>query len=892
MTLIICADNETHRFDDALQTPPPVCLSYAEVIQTPQGLAVGARDVLPYFRGRGVALDAWHAWLTLAAKGEALIVGAETSYDVLTSIVGAYQRSESFGRELFGLFIKAYEANAITDVMLRQKLIDLACGSYRREGGYSLKELARRHTGAQLDKTNPWRVRFGELEWIEPKDYPREAYEYSLDDALETAGVYIAQEGTGRGSRRDQRIQRNFPGRDPLIGSGKEVLEEFHEARAGLVLKNTAAYGLRTDQRGVAEFERQVREEHSRIRDELVVAGLIRREYARDADLLTKYVDDRGLGRFFSRTAPTAKKPEGGYSFAGESMRATGDATLILAADWLKVSRSLQSPDAGVRAQAQSCVDYLVKAGVVRVDESRDTKAAALRQYTAYVHPEHLGLDNGPRECPRSDSWNPYKWDPKKGAFVGDPTHVAGSLECVKLDSESCDASGDPLMQLYAEYSSLGKALSTDLPILQNALSLPIHTFFEIILETGRTSSSGPNIQNIRRLPGIRECFIPRPGWVFVDVDYPSLELHTLAQTCYWNIGYSILGDALKSGKDPHLMMACTILRRSYADLEEHKKDPEVSNARTAGKGVNFGAPGGLGKKTFAVYAYKSYGIRKTEAEAEELIKQYKETWTEMPEYFRWVNSLRSSVSKKITAKDGTEKTESTYNVVQPWSGRLRAGATFCAACNSPFQGLGADVAKVAMWMVFKACYGFSELGTRDPLYGCHIVNFVHDQIIVEAPAARASAAGWRLAELMNAAGAHVMPNTRMIAEPTLANQWSKKAETWYLTKDGGHTDTAYDKKTKEPLPHVVFENGKPVLTPWDLHQACDDYVAKWKKMSDNQRGEILAKKGEPVISTAFTADSVAAYLEKTEWPRWVAGDAMARAGLVAAAGAPVAMAA
>jgi hypothetical protein len=54
-------------------------------------------------------------------------------------------------------------------------------------------------------------------------------------------------------------------------------------------------------------------------------------------------------------------------------------------------------------------------------------------------------------------------------------------------------------------------------------------------------------------------------------------------------------------------------------------------------------------------------------------------------------------------------------------TGRLRANATFCASRNTIFQGLAADGAILALWLVWRA--------------GHKIVSFVHDQIIVESPA-------------------------------------------------------------------------------------------------------------------------------------------------------------
>jgi hypothetical protein len=55
------------------------------------------------------------------------------------------------------------------------------------------------------------------------------------------------------------------------------------------------------------------------------------------------------------------------------------------------------------------------------------------------------------------------------------------------------------------------------------------------------------------------------------------------------------------------------------------------------------------------------------------------------------------------------------------WTGRLRAGATFCSARNNLFQGVAADGAICALWLLWRA--------------GFRIVGFVHDQVVVESPA-------------------------------------------------------------------------------------------------------------------------------------------------------------
>jgi hypothetical protein len=54
-------------------------------------------------------------------------------------------------------------------------------------------------------------------------------------------------------------------------------------------------------------------------------------------------------------------------------------------------------------------------------------------------------------------------------------------------------------------------------------------------------------------------------------------------------------------------------------------------------------------------------------------------------------------------------------------TGRLRAAATYSARHNTVFQGLASDGAKLALWLLWRAGY--------------RIVNFIHDEVLIEVPA-------------------------------------------------------------------------------------------------------------------------------------------------------------
>ena len=435
------------------------------------------------------------------------------------------------------------------------------------------------------------------------------------------------------------------------------------------------------------------------------------------------------------------------------------------AAWWLHLSSAwgIRTNKAGVdalRAQTKETFDELeaelISHGLVRPGGVRDTKAAK-RRMIEVCKAENITLR-------RTDSHgNPGKCKDIDGKPVAD-----GADECaehVSLDSDACNATGDDVLIDYSTLSTLKKVLSNDVAMLETGIYYPVHTRYDLA-ETGRTTSSKPNIQNLRRLPGIREAFIPRPGKVFAQADYPQLELYTLAQCCKTWLGWSKLADALNAGLDPHTAVAATIVGISYEEAVARLEagDEEVDNARQIGKVLNFGLPGGLGITKLILFAKKAYGVTLTVERAKQLKSEWFATWTEMPHYFARINGLMDPAA-------GLATVESLFTQ------RIRGGASYCAACNSGFQGLGSDCAKEAGWRLAEAMY----VDTKSPLYNSRIIAFIHDEFIVEcADDANAHDVAMELGRLMREGANKYLPDVPIPAskmKPLLMRQWSKKAK-------------------------------------------------------------------------------------------------------------------
>lgn len=342
----------------------------------------------------------------------------------------------------------------------------------------------------------------------------------------------------------------------------------------------------------------------------------------------------------------------------------------------------------------------------------------------------------------------------------------------ISLDMEACEVAADPLLDEYKALSSLQTVVNKDIPALKKGVQLPVHSNFNSLIATGRTSSSAPNIQNIRRLPGIRECFVPRKGNVFVIADYDGLELRTLAQVCKSLFGESKLANILNQNKDPHLIVAATILGMLYEEAARlnDAQDAEVDSARQTGKIANFGFPGGLGYEALILFAKKVYKIMLTEMDARRLKEDWFKSFPEMRKYFDYIGA------KTAASFDGTA------TIQQLFTDRIRGKIRFTVACNSMFQGLGSDATKAAGWLIAKACY--VEQGS--PLYGCRIVNYVHDEFILECPEDRGHEGAMELKRLMELGAAPYLPDVPpVVSKPMVARCWSKKAKpVWKLGGD------------------------------------------------------------------------------------------------------------
>jgi DNA polymerase-1 len=260
---------------------------------------------------------------------------------------------------------------------------------------------------------------------------------------------------------------------------------------------------------------------------------------------------------------------------------------------------------------------------------------------------------------------------------------------------------------------------------------------------------------------------VPRDGFVFVAADYSQVELHCLAQSCKDLLASeSRLLELLNDGTDVHVLLASMLLGQEYeqAVAAIAAGDEETIGARQTAKAANYGYPGGCSARTFAGIA-QAQDLPVDARTAARIRAVWFHMLPEMTEFFEFVKSCKTG--------DGW------YFARLPRTGFVRSGCTFTAACNTYFQGLAAAGAKRALWHVARA----QRFEPESPLFGTYLVNFVHDELLLEAPESRAHEAALELQRLMEKHMNALIPDCPTRAEPVVMRWWSKKAKT--IVRDG-----------------------------------------------------------------------------------------------------------
>ena len=293
-----------------------------------------------------------------------------------------------------------------------------------------------------------------------------------------------------------------------------------------------------------------------------------------------------------------------------------------------------------------------------------------------------------------------------------------------------------------------------------------LHPSFGVTFtNTGRTNSRDPNAQNFpkrrsRFAKMFGEVFVPHPGCVFVAGDLSQIELRIAA----WMAMEPTMLRIFREGGDVHVTTAADTIGvdpaefigwkgsenplieyiSQYgsgtvpgADVFLQAADP-ISRAgvtigdyyeqkRFEAKSINFGFIFGMWWPRFVVYAKTDYGLDITDEDAERFRNAF---FNRYQGYLPWHDTMREFAREHgyVRALHGAKRhLPSVYS-----SDKSIRSAAERYAINSPVQRLGSDLGLMA----------FILLTMRADPRVMRVINFVHDQLIMEVREDHAEEAG------------------------------------------------------------------------------------------------------------------------------------------------------
>ena len=328
-----------------------------------------------------------------------------------------------------------------------------------------------------------------------------------------------------------------------------------------------------------------------------------------------------------------------------------------------------------------------------------------------------------------------------------------------------------PLIDEYIKYKEKSKLASAFGTNFNSYISCDgkVHTNFQQILDTGRVSSSEPNMQQIPATNEYRNCFVAPHGWVFVSSDYSSQELNVIA----YGSGDPVFLKSLRNNEDLHSVCAelvfgpvwknaaedgCTYYQYTQkCDCKEHKK------LRTQVKTINFGLAYGMGPKKL------SETINCSMTEAKDLIDKYFKAFPAIKRFLEDQGEFGKRYGFVTTFFPFYRKRWFDTWTPKMYGDRdsfMELGSIERASKNTPIQGSSADMTKLALVYLYKRI--------KKHNYPVKIVMTVHDQIDTICPEYFAEEWKIYMTEEMENAANKIIRNGLLKAETSITKVWSK----------------------------------------------------------------------------------------------------------------------
>jgi DNA polymerase I len=346
----------------------------------------------------------------------------------------------------------------------------------------------------------------------------------------------------------------------------------------------------------------------------------------------------------------------------------------------------------------------------------------------------------------------------------------AGSKPCVDKDTLkilrfALGEQAPPLLDALLTYRKASKLLSTYLDVYEQRADANDHhcirtSFNQAVAETGRLSSSQPNLQNqpARGPEGalIRSLFVARPGHKLIVADYAMMELRMAA---HFSNDDTML-TAFAEGQDLHSLTAANQTGVTYEAFMGllAAGDSRAKAARFIGKTSNFGLLYGMGAKKFRLYLLVNNGVLVTPDEAQALIQGFNRTFAGVQTWKRQIMQFAHHHQFVYTI---AERKRRLPGLVSPQHWQQAEAER--QAVNAVVQGSCADIMIEVMPPIQAAMTAL----------GGSLLLTVHDELVAEVPEESAQTAATLMSTLMAD-----LPNERhclvcpLVVEAHVGDSW------------------------------------------------------------------------------------------------------------------------
>jgi DNA polymerase-1 len=413
------------------------------------------------------------------------------------------------------------------------------------------------------------------------------------------------------------------------------------------------------------------------------------------------------------------------------------------------------------------------------------------------------------------------KWEGQAAINYGSPAQILAALRKMGFGEKALPNTNDNVLKTLAQESQKTPVEQCKNPVIRalqnfretekisdsygasypddyiNANTGRVHSKInQIGADTGRTSASSPNVQNIMKGSNWRRCFKPRPGYVMLTIDMSGAELRIMAELS----GEQTWIDAFSKNWDVHSVGAEMMYQdrwRAGADegcpyVAAHQKcDCKAGHKtlRNNSKALNFKiAYGG---------ADLSESLNITKKESDEILRLWRKANPTLDKYLN--DSGRSAAMncesrtfsdrRRLFNKPTWEKAKelAIERLLEDKKDPLTVNSDLISRAykslfarierqgkNTPIQGGNIDIAKEAIGTgVDKngAEYFWHRLETE---FKSYLVSFVHDEFVIEAPADKAQEVMDMVKDCVRRAGAEFMSSVTMECEGAIAECWTK----------------------------------------------------------------------------------------------------------------------